>query len=321
MLTDPYHSDSSYNGDSSDDDGSSVSGTATEEIVPCDADVLLGRGTKHHLHPGNMRYNGTRRRITNVMMNNEVLSLTHSRLLVAVLLDLNRDRYNGCTNSIAKRAIIREIVGSILSNNGRFLKQAINNTNKTEQWVVISTAKAHLKAAHAIQYRMRKMAGTRRIMTDSSDGLEHGRTDTFLSSSAEHVFGACQQSTKCCDKCQKLESNIAWILLAQHQVNDLQPLGDRCSKDSGRGINVFNIDPLQESRSDQAQPRTDTPYGEDDPVDNLLTQLSESFAALEPLDLSMVPSCPDDSAAAMASLMESANIDPAWLWSSLDVYA
>jgi hypothetical protein len=60
MLSDPYHSDSSYNGDSSDDDGSSVNGTTTEKIVPCDADVLLGRGTKHHLHPGNKRYNGTR---------------------------------------------------------------------------------------------------------------------------------------------------------------------------------------------------------------------------------------------------------------------
>jgi hypothetical protein len=49
--------------------------------------------------------------------------------------------------------------------------------------------------------------------------------------------------------------------------------------------------------------------------------VDDDLAALKPLDLSMVPSCPNDSAAAMASLMESANIDPAWLWSSLDVYA
>jgi hypothetical protein len=46
----------------SDDDGSSGSDTAMYggevEIVPEDADVLLGRGTKHQHHPGNMRYNG-----------------------------------------------------------------------------------------------------------------------------------------------------------------------------------------------------------------------------------------------------------------------
>jgi hypothetical protein len=28
------------------------------EIVPNDADVLLGRGIIHQQHPGNMRYNG-----------------------------------------------------------------------------------------------------------------------------------------------------------------------------------------------------------------------------------------------------------------------
>jgi hypothetical protein len=266
----------------------------------------------------------------NVMVNKDVLSLSHSRLLIAALLDLNRDRYNACKNSIAKRAIIREIVGGILSNHGRFLKQLISKANKTEQWAVITTAKAHLKTAHAIQYRMRKMAahgdGTRHLMSDCSDRLERGRSDdklssTFPSSSVEHVFGVCQQSTKCCDKCQKLESNIEWILLAQQQCSNVQPLDDRCNKDWGR---VSNFNPLQttlESKSDRAQPRADALNFNDDPVDNLLIQLSESFTVLEPLDLSMVPSCPDDSAAAMASLMESANIDPAWLWSSLDVYA
>jgi hypothetical protein len=46
----------------SDDDGSSGSETPMcdggVDIVPQDADVLLGRGTKHQLHPGNIRYNG-----------------------------------------------------------------------------------------------------------------------------------------------------------------------------------------------------------------------------------------------------------------------
>jgi hypothetical protein len=335
MLADPYHSDSSYNGDSSDDDGSSVSATATEEIVPCDADVLLGRGTKHHLHPGNMRYNGTRELRGDVRVNtdNEVLSLTRTCLFAAALLDLNRDRYNSCTNSIAKRAIIREIVSSILSNKGRFLK---DNNNKAKQWVVISSAKAHLKTAHAIQYRMRKMAmqrySTRHMTTASFDRpVDDQLTSTIRAPSAEcDSFGDCaQRSNECCDKCtncQDLESRIEWILLAQQQCSNT-PLTDHHNNGRGNGTNVSNSAHLQANIGRTAamtlmpsNPSTDAIHFDDDPVDRLLMQHRESLASFEPLDLSMFPACPDDSAAAMASLMESANIDPAWLWSSLDVH-
>jgi hypothetical protein len=50
----------SCHNNSSDDGGSSgsIETTGEKEIAPSDDDVLLGRGTKHHLHPGNQRYNG-----------------------------------------------------------------------------------------------------------------------------------------------------------------------------------------------------------------------------------------------------------------------
>jgi hypothetical protein len=57
---DPTNSDTTCNGNSSDEGGSSISvkTMVAKEIVPNNDDVLLGRGTKHHLHPGNQRYNG-----------------------------------------------------------------------------------------------------------------------------------------------------------------------------------------------------------------------------------------------------------------------
>jgi hypothetical protein len=267
-------------------------------------------------------------------MNNGAFSLTHASLLTAALLDLNRDRYNSCTNSISKRAIIREIVSSILSNKGRFLK---DNNNKAKQWVVISAAKAHLKTAHAIQYRMRKMAMQRYSachMVSSETPAVDKLTSALRSPSVECVsFGDCvQRSNECCDKCthcQDLESRIEWILLAQQHNSSIPLFGKGC----GNGTNVSNSDNFQanmESKPDRdgrpalvtlmpSNPSTDTIHVDDDPVDMLLLQHRESLVSLEPLDLSMFPSCPDDSVAAMASLMESANMDPAWLWSSLDV--
>jgi hypothetical protein len=171
----------------------------------------------------------------NDMVNNEVLSLTHNRLLLAALLDMNRDRYNGCTNSI-KRSNIRENAGSILSNIGRFLNQVIDNTNKTEQWVVICTQKAHLKAAHAIQYRMRKMAGTHHMVTDSSDRLEHGRIDTFLSSSTEHVFAPASKVPSA------VTSVKSWNPTSRgscwHSTSNVQTLVDSCNEDRGRVSNM-----------------------------------------------------------------------------------
>jgi hypothetical protein len=234
-------------------------------------------------------------------------------------------------------------VSGILSHNGRFLK---DNNSKAKQWVVISAAKAHLKTAHAIQYRMRKMAmqsyGTRGVPTASSDRLEHQLTEEKLSSAFRSPstecasLSDCAQANKCCDKCnncQNLESRIEWILLAQNKCSNISLL-DHHKNDWGNSPNASNSDHLQanmESKPDRDGRRavatlmpsntsTDAIFVDDDPVDMLLLQHRESIASLEPLYLSMFPSCPDDSVAAMASLMESANIDPAWLWSSLDVH-
>jgi hypothetical protein len=134
-----------------------------KEIVPSDNDVLLGRGTKHHLHPGNQRYNGTNAtecdghtRITYRYAC--VLSHTRFASLPLAFLELNRDRYMDATNPIDKKAIIIEIVDHIVMKNGRFLKRLVCK-DKTKQWVALSSAKVHLKTAHAIQYRMRKKKG------------------------------------------------------------------------------------------------------------------------------------------------------------------
>jgi hypothetical protein len=59
------------------------------------------------------------------------------------------------TNPVDKKAIIIEIVNHIVLKNGRFLKRVVCQ-DKTKQWIALSTVKAHLKTAHAIQYRMRK---------------------------------------------------------------------------------------------------------------------------------------------------------------------
>jgi hypothetical protein len=73
---DPTNSDSSGNGDSSDKGGSSnsVKTMVAKEMVPSDDDVLLGRGTKHHLHPGNQRYNGKAANLLRDIANRQVLT-------------------------------------------------------------------------------------------------------------------------------------------------------------------------------------------------------------------------------------------------------
>jgi hypothetical protein len=126
-----------------------------KEIVPSDDDVLLGRGSKHHLHPGNQRYHGTSA-TTAFDPTWITLSLTHVFCLVPLaFLELNRDRYMDTTSPIDKKAIIKEIVDHIVLKNGRFLKRVVYKDN-TKQWIALSAVKVHLKTAHAIQYRMRK---------------------------------------------------------------------------------------------------------------------------------------------------------------------
>jgi hypothetical protein len=82
--TDPTHSDCS--GNSSDKGGSSNSAKtmAAKEIVPSDDDVLLGRGTKHHLHPGNQQYNGKAANTLRGIASRQVL--THLKLVAWIIL-------------------------------------------------------------------------------------------------------------------------------------------------------------------------------------------------------------------------------------------
>jgi hypothetical protein len=82
--TDPTNSDSS--GNLSDKGGSSNSAKtmAAKEIVPSDNDVLLGRGTKHHSHPGNQRYNGKAANMLRGIASRQVL--THLKLVAWIIL-------------------------------------------------------------------------------------------------------------------------------------------------------------------------------------------------------------------------------------------
>jgi hypothetical protein len=204
----------------SDDDGSSGSDTAMYgddvEIVPQDADVLLGRGTKHQLHPGNLRYNGK------VILKCDaakrgILCLTHNHRCLAALLDLNRDRYIRTTSTFDKRVIIDEIVGDIVSNHGRFLKRVGNN----KQWVAVSEATTRLKTAHAIQYRMRKKALTE-VKPPLTDVLVSQRTSKIGLPKAAQCFarGLSKQTTtmECSDKADHHHGVF-------RQVRPLRPVG------------------------------------------------------------------------------------------------
>jgi hypothetical protein len=174
-----------------------------KEIVPSDDDVLLGRGTKHHLHPGNQRYNGTNVTVWDLtrIPCRYLFSLTPVfRLLPLAFLELNSDRYMDATNPVDKKAIIIEIVNHIVLKNGRFLKRVVCK-DKTKQWIALSTVKAHLKTAHAIQYRMRKKSSqnVRIKMTTNAllkQQLTHG-TAALLQPLAPRIklcsYGGCQR--------------------------------------------------------------------------------------------------------------------------------
>jgi hypothetical protein len=49
-----------------------------EAIVPRPEDVLLGRGTKHQRHPGNIRYTGTKKQAATALLR---VTLTHILVL------------------------------------------------------------------------------------------------------------------------------------------------------------------------------------------------------------------------------------------------
>jgi hypothetical protein len=66
------------------------------------------------------------------------------------LLDRSRDRYSDTFDSSQKKAILHEIVSTVLEK-GRFLKRGDAN-----RWTTVTAEKALQKTAHAIQYRMRK---------------------------------------------------------------------------------------------------------------------------------------------------------------------
>jgi hypothetical protein len=82
---------------------------------------------------------------------NHVLTLVSAELVLICteLVRENRDRYFEAADLVDKRAIVVDIVSSILDK-GRFLKHGNND------WEIIPRDKALVKTAQAIQYSMRK---------------------------------------------------------------------------------------------------------------------------------------------------------------------
>jgi hypothetical protein len=64
--------------------------------------------------------------------------------------DGSRDRYSNTSDFSQKKAILNEIVSTVMET-GRFLKRGNGN-----RWVALTAEKALQKTAHAIQYRLRK---------------------------------------------------------------------------------------------------------------------------------------------------------------------
>jgi hypothetical protein len=134
--------------------GENSGGGGTAE--PHRDDVLLGRGKKHHTHPGNARFASTCiicARCSCLLLWYLVLNLFIVRLH-AELVNQCRDEYFATINPLQKKALLQEIVSQILER-GRFLK-----SNPNGGWDHVDQDRAILKTAHAIQYQRRKSVET-----------------------------------------------------------------------------------------------------------------------------------------------------------------
>jgi hypothetical protein len=72
------------------------------------------------------------------------------RYALPELLDSSCDRYSDTSDDSQKKAILKEIVSTVLET-GQFLKR-----DDCNRWTALTTEKALLKTAHAMQYRLRK---------------------------------------------------------------------------------------------------------------------------------------------------------------------
>jgi hypothetical protein len=218
------------------------------------------------------------------------------------LLNLNRDRYIGTTCAFDKRAILDGIVDHIISNNGRFLKR-VGNKNNTELWVVVSSANARLKTAHAIQYRMRKKAlqSSDDVRATSGDSTAYQRAkDTSSSKVLSPKAANCKKTTtECsgmCDRCDRLEAFLRWIVSTQKLPSS--PGDIALTKTQLEKGALVDGKTCMESKADHdtdwmALPaptksvKEITIQAEDDPVDQLLKmRRNESIISLGPMDLS-----------------------------------
>jgi hypothetical protein len=226
-----------------------------------------------------------------------------------------------------KRAIIDEIVDDIVSNHGRFLKRDSNN----EQWVAVSEATARLKAAHAIQYRMRRKA----LNEDKTTLTDVVASQRILSSKITLPNVACcfgtglpkqtirKECSDKCDRCDQLEAYLRCLLSTRKSPSISSiPVEPTLSSRFEQNVSVVqdNCDTTTGLESKASWPTLSAPakpvrevtvQAEEDPVDQLLKMRhNESFMSLGPMDWSKSAGLNDSFTAAV----EHGTVD---LWSSL----
>jgi hypothetical protein len=234
-------------------------------------------------------------------------------------------------------------VDHIVSKHGRFLKR-IKNKDNSKQWVVLSTAKVHLKTAHAIQYRMRKKALQNGLKISTPDPASHTVPVQFLCPRPRLCSsGDCQRAalecSNLCQYCHSLEAYFQWYLLAQHEQQKLlwscivPQFSCNRDGDSGKDLNMSTSSAghytgLELQLDSSAgiggvpvlpEPSVDVPLDED-PVDKILSmRRNDSLISLALSDLSLVSPCVEDSASIATTIQDLAddNDDPDWLWSPL----
>jgi hypothetical protein len=160
----------SSGGESSNGSGSSSSDEESFDLngekvkttqQPHPDDVLLGRGKKHHAHPGNARFASTSYMclrcgccfvivVSCVLNSFFVLVASVATHHHTELVNQYRDEYFATIKPLEKKALLHEIVSRILER-GRFLKSSNNASGGGGGWDEVDQERAILKTAHAIQ--------------------------------------------------------------------------------------------------------------------------------------------------------------------------
>eukprot|EP00547_Thalassionema_nitzschioides_P006137 CAMPEP_0194213182 /NCGR_PEP_ID=MMETSP0156-20130528/13563_1 /TAXON_ID=33649 /ORGANISM="Thalassionema nitzschioides, Strain L26-B" /LENGTH=435 /DNA_ID=CAMNT_0038941155 /DNA_START=77 /DNA_END=1384 /DNA_ORIENTATION=- len=143
----------------------------TIECIPQPQDVLCGRGKRAYTHPGNQQLQSA----------------------IAV----QASEFTSCTSRAEKSFLVREVVGHVLENGGRFLKKDFERKDDDDYWYLASFHDAREKISHAFRNYCPTTTTTRRSNeTKTTKSFSSSTTSTmdadnnFLSA----VTGLCSLS-------------------------------------------------------------------------------------------------------------------------------